>query len=1009
MKAFFQKNWIHFAIIASFFIITFIYFSPQFDGYGLKQHDIEMHKGMASEVINYRERTGKETLWTNSMFGGMPTMQISLLYDGNLIGDSVRAFVNSFPPPAGVVFLYMLGFYIFALCLRLNPWVGLFGAIAFGFSTYDIIIIQAGHNSKALAAAFMAPVIGAFIMAYQRNVKWGILLSAIFMTIEVSMNHLQVTYYLAILILGIGIVIFIQSIRNKEFKKFFIATGGVAVAYLLAIIINYGNISLTNDYSKHTIRGGNDITTNPDGSSNSVNSTSGLDRDYVTQWSYGIGESFTLISPYVKGGGTVALGDSPFAEDVQDLDMKPSSLDAVMQYPVYWGDQPMTSGPVYVGVIVAFLAFLGLIFIKNPIKWALLAVTILTLALSWGKNYMGLTNFFLDYIPGYNKFRAVTIILIVVELTIPLLGVLFLNYLVKERENLLPQKKKFLISSGIFLVFLFILKFAGLGDNYLSENDSKQFEQIEAGKENFKNSIRAQIMQQNPQELMANYNLDVTNKQQVDQFVDMQLEQQIQQQGIAQFNINETDVRSVRESIFHSSMNRSILFSILALGVLALFFYTQISAIYLVIGLTILAAIDLIPVAKNYLGNQEQGSGYKYWDLAINTLYPTSANSADLQVMEMEISFNPEVKQAVLKGENEGKQKASELNLSGNEKNRVIDFHKFAALNRSTNYRVFDFSGGFSSANASYFHKSLGGYHGAKLRNIQNLYDYHLSKSNNKVYDMMNVKYFLQDGEQGRMANVNMTALGNAWLVKKIDAFETPDEEIRALGNQFEVENIGQGVLVVNGEVKKSAKVYGSESLKYVLQKDSIDVRLTNGMSEGMEALFVMDINGKTNLIPKMTMEMDTAKSFLKLVELKVSNEFKHREEAVMLKSEASKLKSKEFSAKGNIIMASYAPDKIEYIANVEGNQFAVFSEVYYPEGWTAKIDGKEVDIRKVNYLLRGLEIPSGKHKIEFSFMLAKYEKSGTWSLIGSVIILLALFSLIYMEIRKKKHAEVKN
>jgi hypothetical protein len=1006
MKTFFQKNWTHFAIVALFFIISFIYFSPQFDGYGLKQHDIEMHKGMASEVFDYRERTGEETLWTNSMFGGMPTMQISLLYKGNFIGDIVHAFVDSFPPPAGVVFLYMLGFYIFALCLRLNPWVGLLGAIAFGFSTYDIIIIQAGHNSKALAAAFMAPVIGAFIMAFQRNMKWGILLSAVFMTIQISMNHLQVTYYLAILILGIGVVMLVEAIRKKEIKKFALTTGGIVLAYLLAMVINYGNISLTNDYSKHTIRGGNDITTNPDGSSNAVNSTSGLDRDYVTQWSYGIGESFTLISPYVKGGGTVVLADSPFADDVLDSDLSPSQIDAVMQYPVYWGDQPITSGPVYVGVIVAFLAFLGLIFIKNPIKWALLAVTILTLALSWGKNYMGLTNFFLDNVPGYNKFRAVTIILIVVELTLPILGVLFLNQLVKERESLIPQKKKFLISSGIFVFFLILVKLVGLGDNYMSENDARQFEQIEASKQNFKNSIRAQVLQQNPQELMTNYNLDVTNSAQVDQFVEMQLVQQIQQQGIAQFNINEADVKAVRESIFSSSMNRSILFSVLALAILALFFYTQIPSMYLVFGLIGLVAMDLIPVAKNYLGNQESGSGFKHWDLKVNTLYPASTNSADLQIMEMETSFSPEVKEEVLKGEKLGKEKANELNLSGNEKNRVIDSYKFAALRRVTNYRVFDFAGGFSSASPSSFHKSLGGYHGAKLRNIQNLYDYHLSKSNNKVYDMMNVKYFIQDGEQGKMANVNMTALGNAWFVKKIDVYSTPNEEIRALGNQFEVSNIGQGVLLVNGESKPRAMVYGSESLKYVLQGDSIDVRLTNGMSEGMEALFVMDINGKTNLIPKMTMEMDTANSFLKLVELKVSNEFKHREEAIMLKSEAEKLKSKEFSGQGNIVMTSYAPNKITYLANATGNQFAVFSEVYYPEGWTATIDGKEVDIRKVNYLLRGLEIPAGKHKIEFSFMLPKYEKATTWAMLGSIMILLALVAGIVLDYRNWKGRE---
>ncbi len=1001
MKAFFQKNWIHFAIVAIFFIVTFSYFNLQFDGYGLKQHDIEQFKGMSHEIIDHREITGKETMWTNSMFGGMPTMQISLIYEGNLISKVVQEFVKSFPPPAGVIFLYMIGFYIFALCLRLNPWVGLLGALAFGFSTYDVIIIQAGHNSKGLAAAFMAPVIGAFIMAFQRNMKWGILLSALFMTIEISMNHLQVTYYLGFLIIALGIVMFIDALRKKEFKKFFITSGGIAGAYILALMINYGNISLTNDYAKHTIRGANDITTNPDGSSNAVNSTEGLDRDYVTQWSYGIGESFTIISPYVKGGGTVVLGDSPFAEDAQNLDMKASSLNAVMQYPVYWGDQPITSGPVYVGVIVAFLAFLGLVFIKSPIKWALLAVTILTLALSWGKNYMGLTNFFLDNIPGYNKFRAVTIILMIVELTIPILGVLFLNQLVKERENLINEKKKFLIVSGVFVAFLLIVKVVGLGDNYLSANDSKQFEQIEAGKLNVKDGIKKQILAMAPAE-QQKYGVNVNDAAQLNQFIEVQYEQYVSQNP--QLSISEADVKTVRESIFSSSMNRSILFSVLAFGVLALFFFTQISSVYIILGLTVLVAMDLIPVSRNYLGNQEQGSGYKYWDIAANALYPIASNSADLQILEMETSLNPNLAMKVKEGEKQGQAKASYLSFSGNEKNRVVDAYKFSALNRISNYRVFDFSGGFSSANPSYFHKSLGGYHGAKLRNIQNLYDFHLSQSNNKVYDMMNVKYFIQETEQGKVANPNMTTLGNAWFVKKINAFETPDDEIRALGNQFEVKNIGQGTLVVNGKVKTNARVYGSEKLKYVLKGDSLDVRLTNGMSEGMEALFVMDINGKTNLIPKMTMEMDTAKSFLRLVELEVTDEFKPAEEAIMLKSEAKKVKSRTFTGNGKITMKSYEPDRIVYDVEARGNQFAVFSEVYYPEGWTAKIDGKAVDIRKTNYLLRGLEIPSGNHKVEFSFFLPKYEKAGSLSLIGSLIIIIAFGVVLFFEFKKRRN-----
>lgn len=1002
MKAFFQRNWIHFAIVAVLFILTYFYFSPQFSGYGLKQHDIEMHKGMSREVVDYRERTGQETMWTNSMFGGMPTMQISLLYEGNYIGTAVSKFVEAFPPPAGIVFLYMIGFYIFALCVGLNPWVGLFGAVAFGFSSYDIIIIQAGHNSKALAVAFMAPVIGAFIMAYQRNLKWGILLSALFMTMEISMNHLQVSYYLGIVLVGLGLAMVVVAIRDKAYKRFLMASAGVAVAYLLAVAINYGNISLTNDYAKHTIRGGNDLTLNPDGTSNTTNSTSGLDRDYVTQWSYGVGESFTLISPYVKGGGTVILGKSPFAEDAENLELSPTELNAAMNYPVYWGDQPMTSGPVYVGIIVAFLAFLALIFVKNPIKWALLGVTILTLMLSWGKNYMGLTNFFLDNIPGYNKFRAVTIILIVVELCIPVLGVLFLNYIVKEREAIQAQKKKFLIASGSFIVILLLIKFVGLKDNYLSASDSKQFAQIEAAKENIRNGIKAQIMAM-PAAEQQKYGVNVNDPANLNQFIEAQYEQYIAQNP--QFSISESTLKVIRESIFNSSMNRSLLYSILAAGILALLFFTQIPSIYLVIGLTVFAAADLITVSKNYLGNQEGdgGSAYQYWEERAKTLYPMSASAADLQIMDIELMSNPSLKSKVEEGAKIGKKKADELGLSGKEKSRVIDSYKFAALNHYTNYRVFDMDGNFNSANASYFHKSLGGYHGAKLRNIQNLFEYHLSKNNNRVYDMLNVKYFIQSDEKGNMmASPNMTAMGNAWFVKKVETYATADEEIRALGNKFAVANIGPGVLVVNQDAKKNAEVYGSETLKYVINKDSIDVRLANGMTEGMEAVFVMDVNGKTNLVPKMTLEMDTAKSFLKLVDIKVTNEFKNKEEAVMLKSEAAKLSSKSFSGTGAITMTKYEPNKIVYEANANGKQFAVFSEIYYPEGWKAMIDGKEVPIHKVNYLLRGLEIPSGKHKIEFAFALPKYEKSATWAMLGSIVVILALLFGVYTEVRKK-------
>ena len=986
MNTFFKTNWKHFAAIAVMIVVTLVYFKLQFEGYGLKQHDIEQFSGASHEIEDFRQRTGEETMWTNSMFGGMPSVQISLLYQGNYIKEVVNAYAKIFPLPAGVVLLYMLGFYIFALCVRINPWVGLLGAIAFGFSSYDIIIIQAGHNTKALAVAFMAPVVGAFIMAYQRNLRWGIILSAIFMIFELSMNHLQVTYYLGILLVFIGVVFFVDAFIKKTYKKFFFATGGLILAYILAFLTNFGNIYLTNDYAKHTIRGGNEVTITPNGVSNAENSTTGLDKDYITQWSYGVGESFTLVSPYVKGGGSVALGDSPFAESVENMDLSPEDMKGVMNLPVYWGDQPMTSGPVYIGVIVLFLAFLGLVFLKNPVKWALLAVTILTLMLSWGKNFMGLTDFFLDNVPGYNKFRAVTIILVMVELCIPILGVLFLDLLVKERESLKLKKKTFLISSGLALGFLLLVKVIGLGDNYQSAGDKAQLDNVAS-------SIRQQLAGMNPSDLMTQYQLDINNPQQVDQFV---------QQQVIPYQKSYDAMKTVRASIFNSSMNRSILFLFLAIGLLAVMFYTEVKTEFVVVGMVVLVALDLIPVANNYLGNKEQGNGYKFWTEKGNSLFATAATNADYKIMENELAEHPSLKSKISNAENDAKQRVSELELSGPAQRNLIDAYKFAALNRNTNYRVFDLSGGFNSATSSYFHKALGGYHGAKLRSIQNVFDFHIANSNYKIYDMMNVKYFIQNGNE---AQPNPSALGNAWFVKKITKHQTPNDEIRALGSIFKLENQSVGKLIINGKIQNNADVYTSDKLQYVLKGDTIVVPLSSGIAEGMEAMFVMDINGKTNLVPIQTLSLDTAKSFLKLVKIKNVEEFSPRDEAVVLTSEFKKINKLNFTGEGSITMTSYAPNKISYVSNSNSDQLAVFSEVYYADGWKASIDGKEVPIAKVDYFLRGLKLPKGKHQIQFTFDLPIYHTAGTLAATSSILVILGLIGLIILD-RKKKNKE---
>ena len=773
IKGFFQKNWMYLAIIGIMFIVIAAFFKPQFDGYGVKQHDVKEWKGMSNETDMYREATGKEAMWTSSAFGGMPTEQISIAYPGNWFKTIVNQYFKIFPNPTGTIFLHFLCFLIFARLLRLNPWVGLLGAIAFSFSSYELIVIQAGHVTKSGAAAFLPALLGAFIYAYRTNRMWGVILSGIFMTFELAMNHVQITYYFLFILLFLGVYFLVEAIQKKTIKNFLITSAGIIGMFILAFVINSGNIILTNDYAKSTIRGGNDVTITPEGTP-AKNQSAGLDRDYITQWSYGVGESFTFISPYVKGGASEPLGNSPFAEQIQNSDMSQDEINNALRGYSYWGTQPITSGPVYIGIIVCMLAFLGLFFMRDKIKWALFAVTVLAIMLSWGKNFMGLTDFFIDYFPAYNKFRAVTIILVLIELTIPVMGILFLNELIKQREAIIAQKQKVLIVLGVFVAFLIIVKVVGLGDGYTNPAEAKQY----AG---LSEAYTQQVLQMDPQ-MAAQYQLDLTNPQQVQQFVDMQVKSQMDSYNA---------VKKAREQIFSSSMTRSILFAILGAGLFVIFLYVKnekSANVVLIAGLVVLTFADMVPVAYNYLGSGDDASGsnYKYWEEAGLTAYPISTTKGDEEIMAAELAQNPSLAAVVNKGKIKGEQKALELEYDGLARANVINSYRFQALKMATNYRVLDFAGAFSSSRASYFHKSLGGYHGAKLRNINNLMDFQISKTNNKVLDMLNVKYFLQSSQTGLdTAILNPTALGNAWLVRQVREEATPNDEIRALGNKF--------------------------------------------------------------------------------------------------------------------------------------------------------------------------------------------------------------------------------
>jgi hypothetical protein len=978
IKSFFIKYSIHFAAIVIMYLIVAVFFKPQIDGYFLKQHDIEQWMGASNETDKFREISGQEPLWTNAVFGGMPTTQISVVYPGNYFKRISNFYYKCIPNPMGIVFLHLLGFYILGLFLKIRPLVALLGAIAFGFASYEIIVIQAGHITKGNATALIAPLLGAFIYSFKNNRLLGLLFSSIFMAFEIGMNHLQITYYFFFVLFFVGVYLLIDAIQNKQLKSFFITTAGILAAYLLAFLVNIGNLALTLDYAENTIRGKNDLSITPTGDIDTKQSL-GLDKDYITEWSYGIGESFTLLSPNVKGGGSFPLKGSQFESVIENSEFSPEITSRLENFYAYWGEQPFTTGPVYLGVIVCMLAFLGLFFIKSKMKWALFGVSILALSLSWGENFMILTDFFIDYFPGYNKFRSVTIILIILELCFPLLAILFINQFIEERELFKESKKKFLYVASSFVVLLLLVKLIGLGDHYTSSTDTKQIENIGA-------SIRSQLASTNPQILKSQYNLDINNTVQVNQFVELQSKPYLES-----FDA----VKKIRKDIFNESMNRSILFSILVGVVLYLFLQTSISTIFFSLILILLVLFDIIPVSHQYLGTQEEGSGYKYWTDIDQIHFPLSPTPSDQKIMELELAEKPSLKKIIEKGELLGIQKANELDYVGLPRTNAINSHKFYALNSFTNYRVFDFNGAFSSNRTSYFHKSLGGYHGAKLRNINNIFNFHIIQSNYKIFDILNVKYFIQSSNQGEEVSKNENAIGNSWFVKSIETYSTPDEEIRALGNKVSVSNVGQGQLLINKNASKTATVYVGETVSYILpgSSDTLNITMnnTNQMSEGQQAFYVIDTNGNANLIPVQTLKMDMYNSFKPLVSLKLLNEFKSRDEVVMLKSFSDKLSQKSFSGEGTIKMVSYAPNKLVYKYNTPSKQFAVFSEIYYPDGWEAFVDDKKADIIKSNYLLRGLELPKGKHTITFKFNVVRYNQANKIASISSIILLLLI------------------
>ncbi|MFZ2282906.1 MAG: YfhO family protein [Lutibacter sp.] len=790
--------------IATFIIISIAYFSPILEGKKIFQNDIKQFTGMAKSINDFRTENDAEPYWTNAAFGGMPTYNLSVLYPNDYV-KKLDGFLRFLPRPADYLFLYFLGFFILLTVLKVEYKLAILGALAFGFSTYFIIILGVGHNSKAHAIAYMPMVLAGILLVLQRNYLWGFVLTALAMSLEIKASHPQMTYYLFFAVLILGVFYLIDAFKEKQLPAFFKSIVILIVAVVLAIGTNATSLLATKEYVSHSTRGKSELTINPDGSPKEA--SNGLSKEYITDYSYGILETFNLFIPRFMGGGNYEnVGfDSNIYTFLKDKTDPRQAKEFAEFAPMYWGQQPIVEAPAYIGAVLVFLFVLGIFLVKGRLKMWLVGVAIFSILLSWGKNLNFLTDFFIDYVPMYDKFRAVSSIQVIAELAIPLLGILGLNEFFKNtiaaEIKLKALKNSFFITAGIALIFTLF------GTSLFGFEGSRD----------------------------AGY----------DQLLPGLLEAII----------------ADRKAIFFSDSLRTLIFVVLSAGVLWLFIKEKLNKNYAVLILAGLILFDLVSVDKRYV------------------------NNADFQnAREIDKPFV-----------------ASEINQE--------------ILKDKSYYRVANFMvDPMNDGSTSYFHNSIGGYHAAKLERYQELYDFHISKNNIEVLNMLNTKYFIfEDGSRRETVQQNPNPNGNAWLVNTIKIVDNANEEILAL-----------------------------DSLKTKTEA-VIDKRF---VAEGFNANYPKD-------------------------------------------------------STATIQLTSYALNNLVYDFNSNANQFAVFSEIYYKDGWNAYIDGNLTPHYRVNYVLRGMEIPKGKHKIEFKFEPTVVKKGTTIALISYGLLLVIFAGWIFIERRK--------
>ncbi|NTE05031.1 YfhO family protein [Agrobacterium tumefaciens] len=696
MNNWFNKNGIHLAIIAIFVVITFAYFSPVLQGKAPAQSDVIQSQAMQKEIMDFKEKDGKAPLWTNQMFGGMPAYQIWVPYAYNGATYGIALITKALPNPTGTVLLLLFGAYFLFIVLKVNPWLAAAGAIAFTFTTYNFVLIASGHSSKALAIGFFAPIIASILLTIRGKYWYGASLTALFLAMEIRTNHVQMTYYLLLAILIFVLVELYQAYRNKTISNLIKSFGFLALSVVLAIMINASLLWSTAEYAKETNRGKSNLT-----AETSTDKDSGMSKEYAYQWSQGVGESFTFLIPDLYGGASgveelvkpdgnmykavaeITGGDQ--AQTTQAIQQLGQQLN--MQQ--YWGEKPFTQGGYYFGAIICFLFVFGLFIVRNPLKWWILSTTILFILLSFGRHFPLVSNFFFDYFPLYNKFRAVESILAVVGLMVPILALLA----VKEvQDGNIDQKvliKKLMWSAGITGGFALIVAIAPT--LFFS----------------FQASNHAQIVQALTQSLQNNA-------------------------GVAQKIAN--GLVEDRIAIGRGDAFRSFFFILIGFGIIWAFITKKINT-QLAFGLLALAIlVDMWQVDRRYLNNK---------------------------------NFEPRT------------------TVSNYFQPRDVD--NFISADKDPNFRVFDASiNTFNDASTSSFHKTVGGYHAAKLKRFDELIQHQMTKSiNQDVLDMLNTKYIItQDQKTGSYKmQRNPTAAGNAWFVESIQFVKNSDEEMKAISS----------------------------------------------------------------------------------------------------------------------------------------------------------------------------------------------------------------------------------